>query len=145
MAKFLSIALIVFILGGGVASGWWLLGRMAPGEVGTPAHAGVISNGRPEDCKLETLTVGARRTTETRVMLEDNAVIRGTFEADGGFGDVDLMMRIVSPRGGELLVSPRATNYDFTLIAEVAGEYAFVFDNRYSMVTAKAVGFYYCV
>ena len=54
-------------------------------------------------------------------------------------------MRILSPQGGELHVSPRASNYDFVLSPRVGGEHKFVFDNRYSLVTAKAIGLYYCI
>jgi hypothetical protein len=139
------ILLLVLGLPATAGAGWYGLGRMSPGEVGTPAHAGVISNGRPEECTTVNLSVRARSTTEHRLFLGEDQVLRGTFEANGGFGGVDIMMRIVTPRGGEALVSPRDTNYDFVLIAEIPGEYTFVFDNRYSMVTAKAIGLYYCV
>jgi hypothetical protein len=71
--------------------------------------------------------------------------MRGTFEADGGFGKVDIIMRIVDPQGNHLASSPRVANYDFVLPVKVRGEHKFVFDNRYSMFTAKAVGLFYCI
>jgi hypothetical protein len=91
------------------------------------------------------LSVSARSTAQTTVLLKEGDVVRGTFEANGGFGNVDVMMRILSPHGAELHVSPRARNYDFVLAPRFGGLYTFVFDNRYSMVTAKAVGLFYCI
>jgi hypothetical protein len=44
-----------------------------------------------------------------------------------------------------MAATPRIAQYDFTLPAKYRGEYALVFDNRYSMYTAKAIGLYYCI
>lgn len=139
------LLLIVIGLPAGTIGGWLVLNNVDPGRVGTPAHAGVISNGRPEDCTTIDLTVKARSKAETNILLGEDQVLLGTFEADGGFGAVDMMMRVTDPRGGEVLVSPRATNYDFVFPAELPGDYTFTFDNRYSMITPKAIGLYYCI
>ena len=145
MRTFLFIAFVVIALPAAGIGAWYVLNNSSPGDVGTPAHAGVISNGKPEECVTEQLSVRARSTTETTVLLKEGEILRGTFETNGGFGKVDVMMRILSPQGGELHVSPRASNYDFVLSPRVGGEYKFVFDNRYSLVTAKAIGLYYCI
>jgi hypothetical protein len=142
---FLFIAAVVIGLPAAAIGAWYVLDNTTPGAVGTPAHAGAVSNGEPEDCVTVQLTVGARENASTKVLLKEDDVLRGTFEANGGFGNVDIMMRIVSPQGGEVHVSPRERNYDFVLAPRFAGEYTFVFDNRYSMVTAKAIGLYYCI
>ena len=145
MRTFLFITLVVLGLPAAAMGAWYVLNNTTPGDVGTPAHAGAVSNGKPEDCVTVQLSVDARSKTQHTVLLDEGDIVRGTFEADGGFGRVDIMMRIVSPQGGELHVSPRESNYDFVLAPRVAGQYTFVFDNRYSMVTAKAVGLFYCI
>jgi hypothetical protein len=124
---------------------WVALNYFQPGTVGTPAHAGAISNGRPEDCTNLNLSVPPRAEESHSVLFDEGWIVRGTFEAQGGFGRVDVFMRIVSPQGLELHASPRAENYDFVLPVKLRGQYTFVFDNRYSLYTAKSVGFYYCV
>jgi hypothetical protein len=141
----LFIAFVVVALPAAVIGAWFVLNNSAPGAVGTPAHAGAVSNGQPEDCVTVQLSVRARSRVETTVLLKEADIVRGTFEANGGFGKVDIMMRILSPQGDELHVSPRASNYDFVLAPRVGGQYTFVFDNRYSMVTAKAIGLFYCI
>jgi hypothetical protein len=80
-----------------------------------------------------------------KVPLQENQILRGTFEVQGGFGRVDIMMRIVTPQGLVILAVPRTQDYDFVLPAKLRGEYQFVFDNRYSMLTGKSVGLYYCI
>lgn len=145
MRSLLIILTIVLGLPAAMIGGWLILNNVDPGRVGTPAHAGVISNGRPEDCTTVDLTVKARSKVETKVLLSEDQVLRGTFEADGGFGTVDIILRVTDPRGGELLVSPRKAAFDFVFPAEIPGEYTFTFDNRYSMITPKAIGLYYCV
>ena len=72
-------------------------------------------------------------------------MLRGTFEVEGGFGRVDILMRIVSPQGLEMLATPKETAYDFNLPAKIRGDYTFVFDNRYSLYTSKSVGLFYCI
>jgi hypothetical protein len=141
------IIILVLVLGlpGALIGGWLLLNNVDPGRVGTPAHAGVISNGEPEDCTTVDLVVKARAKTDTTILLEANQVIRGTFGANGGFGSVDILLRVTDPRGGDVLVSPRASNYDFVFPASIPGAYTFTFDNRYSLITSKAVGLYYCI
>ena len=129
----------------GVAGGWVAMNRYAPGSVGTPARAGALSNGHPEDCTNVNFSVNARAQTSRPVSLKKGNVLRGTFEADGGFGRIDILMRIVSPQGLEIYAPPKTSNLDFTLPAQIDGDYTFVFDNRYSMFTSKAIGLYYCI
>lgn len=145
MRRFLLLTIFVVGCVGAAIFAWRSLDGFTPGPIGTPARAGIVSNGRPDQCQTINIAVGARAQEQAVVPLLEDGVLRGTFEADGGFGNVDIMMRIVSPRGDELLVSPRASNYDFTLIPDIAGDYTFIFDNRYSLVTSKAVGFFYCL
>lgn len=145
MRGLLFILLLVLGLPGGMIGGWLILNNVDPGRVGTPAHAGVVSNGEPQDCTTVDLTVKARSSVSTKILLQENQVLRGTFGVDGGFGSVDIMLRITNPRGDELLVSARESNYDFVFPAELPGDYTFIFDNRYSMITPKAIGLYYCV
>lgn len=140
----LGLALFV-ALSAGVAGGWWLLVRANPGAVGTPAHAGAVSNGRPEDCTNVNFGVGPRAEHEERLTLQENWIVRGTFGVEGGLGSVDMIMRIVSPQGLEIMASPKSGNYDFVLPVKLRGDYVFVFDNRYSLYTSKSVGFYYCI
>ena len=78
-------------------------------------------------------------------MLEEDQIVRGTFEANGGFGRVDIIMRIMTPQNLLLHGTPREENYDFFFPVTLRGEYQFVFDNRYSLFTSKSVGLYYCI
>lgn len=145
MRSFFIVVGLVLLLSGGIAGGWWAMNYYAPGSVGTPAHAGVVSNGKPKECANVNLNVRAR-TTETRtVLLEEGDLLRGTFEVNGGFGRVDIFLRVVSPQGLDILASPRAENYDFNFPASIRGEYVFVLDNRFSMYTSKSVGLFYCI
>jgi len=145
MRGLLLLAVLVVALPGSLVGGWVILNSVDPARVGTPAHAGAVSNGRPEECTTVQLAVKRRATVETSVHLEERQVIRGTFEVDGGFGRVDILMRIYSPNGEMLYQSPKATNHDILMAAKLRGEYRFVFDNRYSLVTPKAIGFFYCI
>ena len=141
-----GLGIFVFaLLAAGMAGGWWAMNRFAAGEVGTPVHAGAISNGHPEACTNVNFNVQPRKEASRTVVLEEGQTLRGTFEVNGGFGRVDIIMRIASPQNLELLAAPRSANYDFTLTPKIRGEYTFVFDNRYSMFTAKAVGLFYCL
>lgn len=145
MGKFFFIALLVIGLPAATAGGWIILSNTTPGAVGTPAHAGAVSNGRPQDCTTVNLVAKSRGKAEHVLLLQKGQVVRGTFEANGGFGRVDIMMRIVSPNNEELLVTGRESAYDFVLSAKADGGYTFIFDNRYSLITAKSIGFYYCL
>ncbi len=133
------------LLVGGLVGGWVAMNSYAPGGVGTPAHAGAVSNGHPEDCKNLNFSVPARGEAMRTVSLKEGSVLRGSFEANGGFGRVDVLMRIVSPQGLELYAPPKAANLDFSLPAKINGDYTLVFDNRYSLFTAKSIGLYYCL
>ncbi|MEX2247691.1 MAG: emp24/gp25L/p24 family protein [Dehalococcoidia bacterium] len=145
MKKLLALVILGGLLTGVLATGWFVMNYWAPSGVGTPAHAGIVSNGRPQQCTNLNINVRPRAQATRTVLLEGGDLLRGTFEANGGWGNVDILLRIVSPQGLELLASPRAENYDFTLPAKFRGEYTFVLDNRYSLYTAKSVGLYYCV
>ncbi len=145
MGKFFFIALLVLGLPALTIGGWVMLANMEPGAVGSPAHAGAVSNGRPQDCTTVNLAAKARGTAEYVLLLEKGTIVRGTFDANGGFGRVDIMMRLMSPNNEELLVTARESSYDFVLQAKVPGGYTFIFDNRYSLITAKAIGLYYCL
>jgi hypothetical protein len=145
LRTFLTLTLVLVLLGAGLAGGWIAMNYYAPSDAGTPAHAGIVSNGRPDECTNVNFSVPARRTETRSVLLGQGDLLRGTFEAQGGWGRVDILMRIVSPQGLEILASPKAENYDFTLPAQIRGEYEFVFDNRYSLYTSKSVGLFYCV
>ena len=141
-----GIGLLVFsLLAAGMAGGWYAMNTWGTGTVGTPAHAGAISNGQPQDCTNLNFSVKPRSQASRSVLLDEGETLRGTFEVNGGFARVDVIMRIVSPQGLDVLASPKSENYDFTLTPKVRGEYTFVFDNRYSLFTSKAVGFYYCL
>jgi hypothetical protein len=140
------LGLLVFaLLTAGVVGGWTALNTYHPGSVGTPAHAGGISNGHPERCTNVNFVVKSRGSTTRAIPLDVGDLVRGTYEADGGFGRVDVLARLLSPQGDELAVFPRASNYDFTFSATYRGDYAIVFDNRYSMYTAKSIGLFYCI
>ena len=140
------LGLVVFaLLTAGIAGGWAALNRYSPASVGTPAHAGGISNGHPELCTNVNFNVKPRSTTTRRIALDVGDLVRGTYEADGGFGGVDILARILSPQGEEMALMPRASNEDFTFSAKYRGDYAIVFDNRYSMYTAKSIGLFYCI
>ena len=133
------------LLSAGMAGGWYAMNYWSAGSVGTPAHAGALSNGHPENCTNLNFDVKPRSEGSRTVLLEQGETLRGTFEVNGGFGRVDIIMRIVSPQKLDVLASPRSENYDFTLTPKIRGEYTFVFDNRYSMFSSKAVGLYYCL
>ncbi len=141
---FVGLALML-LLAGGMAGGWVALNYASPGSLGTPAHAGAVSNGHPEQCTLVDLSVRARSQAEHRVLLEPGWILRGTFSVEGGFGRVDVFLRIVDPQGLDVLASPRADHYDFVVPVKVRGEYRLVFDNRFSLYTSKSVGMYYCI
>ena len=136
---------LVFALGAGLGVAWWAMNYYAPGKIGTPAHAGVVSQGRPEQCTNVALTVRARSAVEHRVVLQTGSLVRGTFEVNGGIGRVDVFLRVRSPQNEDILASPRTDNYDFTFPARSHGEYVFLFDNRFSIFTSKAVGLFFCV
>ncbi len=140
------LGLFVFaLLAGGVIGGWLAMNHFATGTVGTPVHAGAMTNGHPEDCTNVNFQVKPRALDVRRVVLDENTIVRGTFEVNGGFGKVDIMLRVMTPQGLETLASPKAENYDFFFPVKLRGEYQFVFDNRYSLFTAKAVGLFYCI
>lgn len=140
------IAVVLFVLlAGGMAGGWMAMSYFQPGTVGTPARAGALSNGRPETCTNLQFPVRPRSEVEKVLAVQPGDLVRGTFEADGGLGRVDVLMRLVSPQGEVLLLSPRASNYDFSFPAKVRGEYTVVFDNRFSLYTSKSVALYYCI
>lgn len=140
ISMFLLAALVA-----GLAGGWVAMNYYNPGTVGTPAHAGVVTNGRPEDCTNVNFVVNPREVAERAVYFDKGVIVRGTFEANGGFGRVNLLLRVRSPQNDDILASPKAENYDFYFPVRSHGEYRFIFDNRYSMFTSKAVGFFYCV
>ncbi len=145
MRTFLLGLFVFALLTAGVVVGWAAVNTYHPGSVGTPAHAGGISNGHPELCTNVNFSVKPRATTMRPIPLDVGDLVRGTFEADGGFGRVDILARVLSPQGEELAVFPRSSNYDFTFSAKYRGDYAIIFDNRYSMYTAKSIGLFYCV
>ncbi|MGH8519793.1 MAG: emp24/gp25L/p24 family protein [Panacagrimonas sp.] len=142
-------AVVAVILGlllvAGIAGGWVAMTYYAPGSIGSPAHAGAVSNGRPDQCTNLSFGVRARSQEARTVRLNKGDILRGTFEADGGLGNVDIFMRIVTPQGLEMYASPKTNVDDFFFPAQIAGDYTFEFDNRYSMYTSKAIGFFYCV
>ena len=48
-----SVVVTIFVGGllvAGIVGGWAAMNYFSPGTVGTPAHAGAVSNGHPEDC-----------------------------------------------------------------------------------------------
>lgn len=145
MRAFIGIVALLALLTGGMAAGWWAMNYYAPGTAGTPAHAGMVSNGKPEECTNMALRVKARAQTTHTVLLGKSDLVRGTFEVQGGLGRVDIFLRVESPQGLDILASPKAENYDFNFATDMDGEYTFVFDNRYSMFTSKSVGLFYCV
>ena len=145
MRTFLLGLAAFMLLVAGIIGGWAALNWFRPGSVGTPAHAGSISNGHPELCTNVDFSVKPRATTTRRIPLDVGDLVRGTYEADGGFGNVDILARIEGPQGEQLSLMPRASNEDFTFSAKYRGDYAVVFDNRYSMYTAKSIGLFYCV
>lgn len=136
---------VAALLVGGLAGGWVAMNHYSPGSVGTPAHAGALTNGHPEDCTNINFSAPSRGQAQRSVSLRQGDVLRGTFEVQGGFGRVDVLMRILSPQGAELYAPPKATDLDFNLPAQISGDYVFVFDNRYSIFTPKSIALYYCI
>jgi len=145
MRTLLTGVFVFVLLGGGIAGGWVAMNYYNPGNVGTPAHAGALSNGELSSCTNVNFSVKPRSTTRRIITLKVGNVLRGTYEADGGFGRVDILMRVESPQGDVLLVGPRAAVYDFSIPAKIAGDYVLIFDNRYSLYTAKSVGLFTCI
>ena len=145
MRTFLLGLAVFALVAGAIAGGWIALNKYTPGAVGTPAHASAISNGHPDQCTNVNFSVRRRGMATRQVLLEQGDLLRGTFEADGGFGRVDILMRIESPQGEDMASSPRSTNYDFMFSAKYRGNYSLVFDNRYSLYTSKSIGLYYCI
>jgi hypothetical protein len=145
MRRFGTLLAVVLVLGGALGACWIVFNEWSPGTIGTPAHAGAVSDGNPQDCTNLNLTVKARSEATRALPLQEGDYVRGTFEADGGFGRVDILLRLVTPMGDQILESPRAENYDFTFSAQVRGTYTLVLDNRYSLYTSKNVALYYCI
>lgn len=145
MRAALGLGALFALLTGGMAAGWWAMNYYAPGTAGTPVHAGIVSQGKPHECTNLAITVRARSQAEHTVLLGKSDLVRGTFEAQGGLGRVDIFLRVTSPQGLDIVASPKSDVYDFTFATEMDGAYTFVFDNRYSMFTSKSVGLYYCV
>jgi hypothetical protein len=143
-----SILLGIFISGllvAGVVGGWVAMNYYNPGAAPTPAHAGVVSHGQPDECANEAFIVRPRRSVERRVLFNESGLARGTFEANGGIGRVDILLRIVDPQGLEIYASPRVETIDFTFPVPIRCEYTFVFDNKYSLYTSKSIGLFYCL
>jgi hypothetical protein len=145
LRTFLLGLLAFALLTAAIAGGWTAMDHANLGRVGTPAHASAISNGHPDQCTNVNFSVKRRAKATRQIPLEQGDLIRGTFEADGGFGRVDVLMHIVSPQGDAMASSPRASNYDFMFSAKFRGNYSLVFDNRYSLFTSKSVGLFYCI
>jgi hypothetical protein len=136
---------VLALLTAGTIGSWIAMNHANPGSVGTPVHAGALSNGHPEDCTNLNFSVPSRGETQRTVSLQKGTVLRGTFEVHGGFGRVDVLMRILSPQGVELYAPPKTATLDFSVPARIGGDYIFVFDNRYSLFTAKSVALFYCM
>jgi hypothetical protein len=145
LKTFMAAAGLTVLLAVGLAVSWWAMNHYNPGSIGTPAHAGAISHGKPEECTNVSFNVGPRSKVERTVMLETGELLRGTFEANGGLGRVDIFLRVRNAQNEEILASPRAQSYDFTFPARNRGEYVFIFDNRFSLFTSKGVGLFYCI
>jgi hypothetical protein len=145
MRSFSLLAGLFVLLSAGIAAGGVAMNAFYPSDPGTPAHAGAVSQGRPEECTNLAVNVKPRAESRRAVLLEEGNLLRGTFEADGGLGRVDIFLRVVDPQGLDILASPRAQSYDFTFPAKIRGEYVFVLDNRFSLYTAKSVGLFYCI
>ena len=145
MRTFVLGLMLFGLLAGGMVGGWLIMNRVAAGSVGTPAHAGSLTNGHPEDCTNVNFQVKARSVVVRSILLQENSILRGTYEVDGGFGKVDIILRINTPQSKELAHFNRAENFDFMFPVQISGEYQLVFDNRYSMFTPKAVGLFYCI
>jgi hypothetical protein len=143
-----SVLIGIFVAGslvGGLVAGWVAMNLYWPGDAGTPAHAGIVSNGNLEDCVNISFNVRARQEEERTALFETGDLVRGTFEAHGGIGHVDILVRVRDPQRQEIYASQKTNTEDFTFPAQMRGEYTFVFDNRYSLYTSKAVGLFYCV
>ena len=136
---------VFLLLSFGIVSGWIAMNYYNPGTVGTPAHAGAISNGHPETCTNLNFSVDPRAKVNKTVPLDINTLLRGTFEADGGFGRVDVIMQIIDPQGQTILATPKVSNYDFSLPPKYKGDYTIQFDNTYSLFTSKSIALYYCI
>ncbi len=145
MKTFVAGILVFVLLAGGIVGGWIALNNYHPGSLGTPANAGAVSNGHPEECTNVDFPVKARGEHSEKVSLDENWIVRGTFGVEGGLGNVDILMRIVDAQGLDMFASPKAANFDFVFPVKLRGDYTFVFDNRYSMYTAKSVGLFYCI
>ena len=143
-AAFFGIIMLGLLAGGSVG-GWAAMNYYAPGQVGTPSHAGAVSNGKPMQCTNVNFTAKARTIEEHVALIPAPGLVRGTFEAQGGFGRVDVLLRVRDPQNLEILASPKTDNYDFTFPVHIKGEYVFAFDNRYSLYTSKSIGLYYCL
>lgn len=145
MRSLIGAVMLFLVLAGATVGGWLAMNYYHPGTVGTPAHAGSISNGNVDDCTNVNFFVRPRSEEERPILLEAGDVLTGTFEADGGFGRVDVIVRIVSPNGAEITATPKVSSYDFNMPVKIGGEYTLVFDNRYSMFTSKSIGLFYCI
>ncbi len=142
-----SILIGIFVSGllvTGLIGAWVAMNYYSPGSAGTPAHAGVVSNGQLEDCVNENFAVRPRQFVERKVTFEQGGLVRGTFEAHGGVGHVDVLLRVKDPQGLDIYASPRVDTEDFTFPVPIRGEYTFLFDNRYSLYTSKSIGLFYC-
>ncbi len=128
----------------GLIGGWVAMNYYNPGIAGTPTHAAIVSNGQVEDCVNENFAVRPRQLVERKVLFEQGGLARGTFEAHGGLGHVDILLRVRDSQGLDIYASPRVDMEDFTFPVPIRGEYTFVFDNRYSIYTSKSIGLFYC-
>jgi hypothetical protein len=145
MKSVLAGILVSGLFVAGLIGGWVAMNYYNPGVAGTPAHAGVVSAGQTEDCVNENFAVRPRQLVERTVLFEQAGLARGTFEAHGGLGHVDILVRVKDPQGLEIYASRRAETEDFTFPVPIRGEYTFVFDNRYSLYTSKSLGLFYCL
>jgi hypothetical protein len=97
------------------------------------------------ECTNINLTARARSAATHVATLPGPGLVRGTFEAQGGFGRVDIFLRVTDPQGLEIMSTPREETFEFSFPAEIRGDYTFVFDNRFSLYTSKSIGLYYCL
>ena len=75
MRSFLLLAALFVLLSAGLAGGWVAMNAFYPSDPGTPAHAGAISQGRPEECTNLAVNVKPRSESRRTVLLEEGDLL----------------------------------------------------------------------
>ena len=95
-------------------------------------------------CETTTFTVGSRRLGKFYLRTGEGQTISGRYAVRGSSRH-DVILRAYSPQNRFLLDGGKKHELDFTVPAQIRGDYLFQFDNRFSIFTDKIIDLTYCL